>query len=69
MDLPAYHVAMHHAVFRFACFGQVERQIENMCRFIKQEAEEKANEIRVSAEEVSKFASRGRVLSQCCHNV
>jgi len=31
---------------------QVERQIENMCRFIRQEAEEKANEIHVSAEEV-----------------
>eukprot|EP00197_Chlamydomonas_leiostraca_P009605 CAMPEP_0202863548 /NCGR_PEP_ID=MMETSP1391-20130828/4140_1 /ASSEMBLY_ACC=CAM_ASM_000867 /TAXON_ID=1034604 /ORGANISM="Chlamydomonas leiostraca, Strain SAG 11-49" /LENGTH=234 /DNA_ID=CAMNT_0049543195 /DNA_START=84 /DNA_END=788 /DNA_ORIENTATION=+ len=30
---------------------EVERQIENMCRFIKQEAEEKANEIKVSAEE------------------
>eukprot|EP00775_Hariotina_reticulata_P010517 gene10517-10677_t len=30
---------------------QVERQIEQMVRFIKQEAEEKANEIRVSAEE------------------
>lgn len=32
--------------------SQVERQIEQMVRFIKQEAEEKANEIRVSAEEV-----------------
>lgn len=32
---------------------QVERQIEQMVRFIKQEAEEKSNEIRVSAEEVS----------------
>lgn len=31
---------------------QVERQIEQMVRFIKQEAEEKANEIKVSAEEV-----------------
>jgi V-type H+-transporting ATPase subunit E len=31
---------------------EVSRQIENMCRFIKQEAEEKAGEIRVSAEEV-----------------
>ncbi|KAF6264485.1 vacuolar ATP synthase subunit E [Scenedesmus sp. NREL 46B-D3] len=30
---------------------EVERQIEQMVRFIKQEAEEKANEIRVSAEE------------------
>jgi len=30
----------------------VEKQIEQMVRFIKQEAEEKANEIRVSAEEV-----------------
>lgn len=32
--------------------AQVARQIEQMVRFIKQEAEEKANEIRVSAEEV-----------------
>ena len=31
---------------------EVSRQIENMCRFIKQEAEEKSSEIRVSAEEV-----------------
>ncbi len=31
---------------------QVEKQIEQMVRFIKQEAEEKSNEIRVSAEEV-----------------
>lgn len=31
---------------------QVERQIDQMVRFIKQEAEEKANEINVSAEEV-----------------
>lgn len=30
---------------------EVERQIEQMVRFIKQEAEEKANEIKVSAEE------------------
>lgn len=30
---------------------EASRQLENMCRFIKQEAEEKANEIRVSAEE------------------
>ncbi|KAF8072606.1 VHA-E1 [Scenedesmus sp. PABB004] len=30
---------------------EVERQIEQMVRFIKQEAEEKSNEIRVSAEE------------------
>lgn len=32
---------------------QVERQIDQMVKFIKQEAEEKANEISVSAEEVS----------------
>lgn len=32
---------------------QVERQIDQMVRFIKQEAEEKANEIKVSSEEVS----------------
>lgn len=31
--------------------GEVERQIDQMVRFIKQEAEEKANEINVSAEE------------------
>jgi hypothetical protein len=31
---------------------EVERQIDQMVRFIKQEAEEKANEIAVSAEEV-----------------
>ena len=31
---------------------QVEKQIDQMVRFIKQEAEEKANEIGVSAEEV-----------------
>ena len=33
--------------------AQVERQIEQMVKFIRQEAEEKANEIRVSAEEAS----------------
>lgn len=32
--------------------SQVERQIDQMVKFIKQEAEEKANEISVSAEEV-----------------
>ncbi len=31
---------------------EVERQIDQMVRFIKQEAEEKASEIAVSAEEV-----------------
>ena len=34
---------------------QVSRQIEQMVMFIKQEAEEKANEIRMSAEEVRPF--------------
>lgn len=34
------------------CLAQVERQIDQMVRFIKQEAEEKANEIGISAEEV-----------------
>jgi hypothetical protein len=34
------------------CCLQVERQIDQMVSFIKQEAEEKANEISVSAEEV-----------------
>ncbi len=33
---------------------QVVKQVDQMVRFIKQEAEEKANEIMVSAEEVSK---------------
>ena len=31
---------------------EVDRQINQMVQFIKQEAEEKANEIRVAAEEV-----------------
>ena len=38
------------------CMLQVERQIDQMVKFIKQEAEEKANEIFVSAEEVYRFA-------------
>lgn len=33
--------------------GEVQRQIKQMVMFIKQEANEKANEIGVSAEEVS----------------
>lgn len=33
--------------------ADVSKQIEQMVRFIRQEAEEKANEISVSAEEVS----------------
>ena len=32
--------------------AEVERQIDQMVRFIKQEAQEKGNEIAVSAEEV-----------------
>ncbi len=36
-------------------WAQVERQIEQMCQFVKQEAEEKANEIKISAEEVRIF--------------
>lgn len=32
--------------------GDVSKQIQQMIRFIRQEAEEKANEISVSAEEV-----------------
>lgn len=32
--------------------GDVSRQIQQMIRFIRQEAEEKANEISLSAEEV-----------------
>lgn len=35
---------------------QVERQIDQMVSFIKQEAEEKANEISVSAEEVPLYS-------------
>lgn len=38
-------------------FVQVEKQIEQMVKFIKQEAEEKSNEIKVSAEEVSRTHS------------
>lgn len=38
------------------CMLQVERQIDQMVKFIKQEAEEKANEISVSAEEVHRSA-------------
>jgi hypothetical protein len=37
---------------------EVERQIDQMVRFIKQEAEEKANEIAVSAEEVRPTCDR-----------
>lgn len=33
----------------------VSKQIEQMVKFIRQEADEKANEISVSAEEVSRF--------------
>lgn len=33
--------------------ADVSKQIQQMVRFIRQEAEEKANEISVSAEEVS----------------
>ncbi len=46
--------------------AEVERQIDQMVRFIKQEAQEKANEIAVSAEEVrctpnaSMYCNRGR---------
>ena len=39
-------------VAEFTLVGQVEKQIKQMVDFIRQEAEEKANEIRVSAEEV-----------------
>ena len=35
--------------------ADVSKQIQQMVRFIRQEAEEKANEISVSAEEVSSF--------------
>ena len=42
-----------HAQVSPAVLLQVERQIDQMVKFIKQEAEEKANEISVSAEEVS----------------
>jgi V-type H+-transporting ATPase subunit E len=46
---------------------QVERQIEQMVRFIKQEAEEKANEIKVSAEEVSQLGCTGTLGRPCEH--
>jgi V-type H+-transporting ATPase subunit E len=48
---------------------QVERQIEQMVRFIKQEAEEKANEIKVSAEEVRAYAlaAERRSRAVCAH--
>lgn len=36
--------------------ADVSRQIQQMVRFIRQEAEEKANEISVSAEEVSSLS-------------
>lgn len=36
---------------------EVERQIDQMVRFIKQEAEEKANEIAVSAEEARRCSA------------
>ena len=37
---------------------EVDRQINQMVQFIKQEAEEKANEIRVAAEEVRETRDR-----------
>lgn len=47
----AYPVVTIHPATTAILF-QVERQIDQMVRFIKQEAEEKANEIKVSGEEV-----------------
>ncbi len=54
--------------------SQVERQIDQMVKFIKQEAEEKANEISVSAEEVHRLAvlchalqPRWCSIEQCLH--
>ncbi len=46
------------------CMSQVERQIDQMVKFIKQEAEEKANEISVSAEEVRVLLYRAAKLVQ-----
>jgi hypothetical protein len=46
---------------------QVERQIEQMVRFIKQEAEEKSNEIRVSAEEVGSSRQQASLCSPPAH--
>ena len=43
--------------------AEVERQIDQMVRFIKQEAQEKANEIGVSAEEVCCLLKQ--VMPQC----
>lgn len=50
--------------------ADVSRQIQQMVRFIRQEAEEKANEISVSAEEVinilaNKFVFRFFLFSSC----
>lgn len=41
--------------------ADVSKQIQQMVRFIRQEAEEKANEISVSAEEVSLLASQFKI--------
>lgn len=41
--------------------ADVSKQIQQMVRFIRQEAEEKANEISVSAEEVSLLASQCKI--------
>jgi len=55
----ALALSLHQNSFSFRPFPlyfskQVERQIDQMVRFIRQEAEEKAAEIAVTAEEVKK---------------
>ena len=45
--------------------AEVERQIDQMVRFIKQEAQEKANEIAVSAEEVYHSLLQLCIAEQC----
>ena len=45
--------------------GDVSRQIAQMVKFIRQEAEEKANEISVSADEVRASANPGIDFPRC----
>lgn len=50
------------------CPPQVGKQISQMVRFIKQEAEEKANEIAISAEEVC-IVQHMQCRTACVHAV
>jgi V-type H+-transporting ATPase subunit E len=47
--------------------ADVSKQIQQMVRFIRQEAEEKANEISVSAEEVRPIPLRLRIWTVCLY--